>query len=273
MHILFLILAISGIVAQNTTRKSYGKITSSGMFLFFLVASGFKLSFTSALIPYVILFALGYGSAVLFSLLAIKCGPLAITALISSFSLIVPTVYGIAVFGETVKTWFYVGCALLVACLVLVNLKRGEGGVTITLKWVIFVVLSFVGNGLCSTVQAVQQKDFPDQYKSEFMIASLLMVSVVFIAFAIFRERDNVGQTLKKGGILMVICGLANGMSNQCVMKLVGLMDTSLMYPLISAGSIILTSVISRVAYGERLSRSQQIGLALGVASVVFMNL
>ena len=50
-------------------------------------------------------------------------------------------------------------------------------------------------------------------------------------------------------------------------------MAASLMFPLISAGGIILTYIVSRFAYKEKLSLNQNIGVVLGVAAVIFLNL
>ena len=47
----------------------------------------------------------------------------------------------------------------------------------------------------------------------------------------------------------------------------------SLMFPLISAGGIVLTWIISLFFYKEKLTLKQNIGMVLGVISIVFLNL
>lgn len=284
MTVFYLLLGIASLSAQNLIRKSYSRrvdggalifsaVSSASACLFFLCSAGFKLNFVPGLIPYIVLFALGYGSAVVFSYLAIKSGPLCITSLISAYSLVIPTLYGLLVFKEQVGAWFYGGVALLALSLLFINLKKGSGGAKITAVWALFVTLSFAGNGLCSTAQTAQQKAFIGQYKSELMVAALAIVSLTLFILAVTVERRVVARSLKGGCLHMVGCGLINGASNMLVMVLVGMMNASLMFPLLSAGNILLTTAVSVIVYREKLSKAQAVGMGFGIASVVLLNL
>ena len=141
-----------------------------------------------------------------------------------------------------------------------------------TFSWIIFALMAFLGNGACATVQLVQQRDFGGEYKSEFMLVALVIVAVVLFAVAAFAERGDVIACTRRGGIEMTLCGLFKVASNLFVMLVAVRMNASIAYPVISAGGIILTWVISRFFYKERLSLAQNISLVLGIASVVFMN-
>ena len=63
-----------------------------------------------------------------------------------------------------------------------------------------------------------------------------------------------------------------NGAANLFVMILAK-MPASPVYPLISGGSIILTWIIARFFYKEKLTVYQNIGLVLGIGAVAFLNL
>jgi multidrug transporter EmrE-like cation transporter len=71
----------------------------------------------------------------------------------------------------------------------------------------------------------------------------------------------------------MVLCGVANGASNLFVIALSPNMPASIMFPLVSAGGIVLTSLISIFIYRERLSVLQYIGMVLGIGAIVFLNI
>lgn len=62
-------------------------------------------------------------------------------------------------------------------------------------------------------------------------------------------------------------------MVNILVMLLSGMMATSLMFPLISAGGIVITYAVSRLLYKEELTKTQFIGFIAGIISVVLFNL
>jgi multidrug transporter EmrE-like cation transporter len=72
----------------------------------------------------------------------------------------------------------------------------------------------------------------------------------------------------------MMLCGAANGAVNLFVILLsTNKMNPSLMFPLISAGGIVITSLVSIFVYKEKLSLLQYIGVVMGIGAIVFMNL
>ena len=293
---LLLAVVTAGVSAQGIIKKFYnGKTGGAGVFifnslsvfsacLFFVFSSGFKFDFNPQIIPWALGFALCYGASAFAGFLAIMHGPLSLTSLVTSYSLIIPTFYGLIFLDESASAWFWIGLALLCISLFLINSgkkpsaeeeeKKEEGEpVKITLLWAIFALVSFVGNGACSTIQTVQQRTFDGQYKNELMIIALLAVTVIMTVAACFAERKDIIPCTKRGWYWMVLCGVANGVVNLLVMVLSTRMKASLMFPVISAGGIILTWVVSRFLYKEKLSVGQNVALVLGIAAVVFMNL
>ena len=283
LSVSYLVLIIFGTSVQNVLKKLYlNKEKGGGVFVFsaftvltalcfFTVKSLFDFNFSLEVLPYAIGFATGYAFATVFNFLAIGCGPLSLTSLMLSYSLLIPTAWGVLFDGDEVGIFFYIGILLLAVSLVLVNAKRGE--CKITLKWALFALLALVGNGACSTFQAVQSKTFGGKYDGTFMVISLLMVVCVLFVLTFIHEKDKVKISLKSGIILMVGTGLANGLVNLLVMVCSATVNKSIMFPLISAGSIVLTWLISRFFYRERLTAKQNVGMLLGVASIVFLNL
>ncbi len=82
-------------------------------------------------------------------------------------------------------------------------------------------------------------------------------------------------SSIKKGGLLMAGNGLSNGLTNLLVMMAVSViaMNSSVFYPLVSSGSVILTSAIAIFYYGEKFTRMQYVGIASGVVAVVLLNI
>ena len=282
MEYLYLILTIFTISIQSITRKSYNiKTPGGGVFIFsavsifsamifFICSATHPLNFSVAMIPYSLGFGISYGLTVIFSFLSIKEGPLSLTSLITSFSLIIPTVAGIVLFEEKAGIMLYIGLGLLLASLALINLKNED--CKITLKWLIYVGLTFFGNGICSTVQNTYVR-LGVGNKNEFMIIALAIACAMLIVLTLATERKKIALSLRRGVITMTVTGVANGVSNLFVILLSTMMSASLLFPLISAGGIVLTSLIAIFYYKEKLSVTQYVGMLLGIASIVFMNL
>lgn len=65
--------------------------------------------------------------------------------------------------------------------------------------------------------------------------------------------------------------GVLNGLTNYGVIKLNEVkFPASIMFPIISGGSIILTFVCSFILFKEKLSKRQLIGASIGVVAIVF---
>ncbi len=266
---------------QNAAKKSYQRKTeTSTVFLFSLVAtitamllfvllSRFRLSFTLALAPYALGFALSYACAMLGSVLAMKYGSMAIALLASSYSLVIPTLYGVTALGENVSVFAIVGFALLLLSLFLI--RRPAEQCKKDWKFFLCLLLSFAGNGFCSLVQKLQQTAFAGANKSEFMILSLgLCALFLFVGVAVNRERLSPDR---KELFFGTLCGASNGMMNYLVMVLTGLLPNVVLYPSISSGGVVLGFVVATLGYGERLYKRQYVGYFLGLASVLLLQM
>ena len=283
MDILLLCAIIFGTSIQSILKKIFNnKTRGGGVFIFsaitvlaaavfFLASANHPLSFSWEQIPFSLGFAASYATASLFGMLAIREGSLSLTSLATSYSLLIPTLWGLLFNKEEASLWFFVGLALLLVSLFLINSKGGE--IRITLKWTVFVLLAFLGNGICSTVQTEYAGAYGGEGKSEFMIIALLTVFAVLLACAFIADKDTIAPSIKGGLHLMILCGIANGAVNLFVILLSQMMNTSLMFPLISAGGIILTSLVSIFVYKEKLSLKQYIGAVLGIGAIVFMSI
>lgn len=282
LSVLYILIIVVGITVQNAVRKPYtdknggrGSLFFSGVsslfaLLFFLVtASG--LSFNIKILPYSALFAVFYCFANISALLATSCGSLALTSLFISYSLMIPTFYGLIFLKESVSIGFIPGIILLAVSLFLINGRvRVE---KISLKWVIYTAVALVSNGMCSVVQNAQQTAFAGEFKNEFMISALTLVTLAMAVLTVLKERGEIKEYLKSGLKPAAAGGVMNGAVNLFVMLVTGIMSVSLAFPLISAGSIIATYGVSRIIYRERLSKLQLAGFIVGIGSVVFLNI
>lgn len=283
MNTVWLIAIILGVSLQNVTKKSYNQKTNNGgvyifnvvvavvSVIFFACTSGGKLVIPVGLIPYILGFAVAFSLASVFSVLAISNGSLSLSALVISYSLMVPAVYGLLFLHEKAGAGLYVGIAFLLVSLFLINLSKDDASVS--LKWAIFAFLAFVGSGMCSTIQKMQQLAFNGAYKQEFMFFAFFAVMVAMVLIAFGKEREHAKNYVKNGWRLAALCGLMNGLVNLLVMVLSGKMPASVIFPLISAGGIVCTFLISKFVYHEKLSKTQMLGFGFGIASVIFLNI
>ncbi len=286
LTILLTVADVIGISLQNVLKKGYDNRSSSpGVFYFgavmsvsamlvFLVSGIGTLRFLPEVLPYSIVFAVSYFAAMMGQFLALRYGPLSLTTLIASYSLLLPTLYGLIFLHDDISPLFFPGLALLILSLLLIYLKRNreKTNTSVSWKWIVFLIIGFVGNGMCSIVQKMQQISMEGQFKNELMIYALLLITVLMLLSGRILERGQFRTTLREGWKFAVPCGLCNGIVNLLTMVLAGMMAASVEFPILSAGSLLVTFLFSVCLYREKLSLRQWIGAATGVASIILLS-
>lgn len=275
---------------QSIIKRKYNDRVNNGLFLFCTISSAFAclffiitakdLSFRIEQLIMSVAFAVFYCASVITSFLAIKTGSLALTNLIISYSLLLPTFFGIIFLNEDAKSTLLLGIIVLAAALFMTNYQKKNAEAKTdsekpSLKWIILVLLAFFANGMCSIVQNIESRIYGDEGKSLFMIIALACVSVFFAICTLLKksERCQIRENARSGWWLSALCGIANGLTNFFVLYLLTKLPASVMFPIISAGGMIFVFIYSITVLKEKYTLVQKIGYALGVLSIILLNL
>ncbi len=281
--IYFLIVACAG--TQSAMTKLYGKKGESpAVFNALKATSALVLFALMAIINFrfhlpTVLFGLGYGACLCLSMhagyKALCLGPMALTSMLASFSIVIPLLFGIAVWNEKINLMKGIALVLLVFAILMTNadkLKKGakfEGHYAL---WLIFIALTFLCNGFCSVIQKQYQILYPESYSREFMFFAMLLCSVVFMAIALIKARPR--EIFKsQGKHYGVISGLANGLASFFTLVLAGLENATVLFPIISAGTIMAALFCGRFVFKEKLKAHHYLALASGILAVILLKL
>ena len=121
---------------QSPFKKLYQRKSDKGTFLFvamiqlasacfFAGACLFQgFGYEWGVLPYSLLFAFAIATCTITSVVALDCGSLALTSLISSYSLMFPTLYGFVRFKDPVYVSQLIGIAFLVVSLYMTNMVK-----------------------------------------------------------------------------------------------------------------------------------------------------
>ncbi|MBE6651071.1 MAG: DMT family transporter [Ruminococcaceae bacterium] len=235
----------------------------AGIFVFLIMGLVSGMSFH---IP-TVFFGIGYGVFLGISMFtgfkALKHGPMALTSIIASFSLIIPFIFGITVWDESITVYGVIGIILLLCAIVLLNFKSEKG---ITVIWSVLVFSTMVSNGVCSLIQKYHQLYFPKAYRIEFMIWSLLCVLIVT---SIMGKSELKSFKFNFNGI---VSGILNGSANFIVLYLSATENASVLFPIVSVCNVVAVWLIGRIAFRERLKLIQAVGLIFGVVAVMLLS-
>ena len=275
---------LEGIVVKNHSKK-YGNggtvvnaLTCLFSMVFFIVTEAFESDpfyFPWQIWIYGGISIVMFISGFYFTYVAYKIGPFGLTRLISTFSLMFPIVYGLAFLREDTGAFKFIGIALMIAAAVLINLKsdKGKEKQKVTFKWVIFITVSTVANGMIAVLSKMQQLHFENKTSNEFMMISLFGAFLGLSVWGIVTERGKLGIVIKQGALTGFLAGAFNGAKNFMTLLIYLYLPLSISSPFTTGLTMILTFVVSYLLYKERYTKLQLVGVAIGSLSVVLLSL
>lgn len=226
-----------------------------------------------------LLFGLLYGGCMCLSMYAgyraLCLGPMALTSMLVSFSVAIPLVWGVTAGQETLSAVKCMALLFLMCAIVLTNadkLRHGQKKQENHLLWLIFAGLTLLCNGVGSVLQKQHQTLYPEAYSREFMFFAMLLCAVIF-TFAALKKLSLREIKSAKGKRFGVLSGFTNGMANFLTLVLAGFENASVLFPVISAGTILGALLCGRFVFKEKLKINHYAALIMGIAAVVLLKL
>jgi len=190
-----------------------------------------------------------------------------------SGGMVLPAVWGWLFLGEDVLPLRVLGVAVILVSIALTN---RDGGKRPDAKMILACLAVFVLNGFVSVFSKLHQIEtvYPivstECYALYGTVASLLMS--ICLRFALSRGvRKNTSASTEKKPLLraltpiLIVAGYSILGSVSSLLQLWGAVNlpASLLYPMITGGSIVFTSLFAFLFFKERPSRSEWVGIAL----------
>lgn len=209
-----------------------------------------------------IVFGVVTALANIYKMRSLSVGPMHLTLLITTSSMLIPTMSGIF-FGEVFS--FY---KLLVAFVLIffIYLSLGQkGNNKINGKWILFCLLTFLLQGTIGVLQKIHQSS---PHKAE--TGGLLFVAFLCsLAFTFVRVKGDLKGLSGKVAIFAIICGVCTFLMNNINLKLSGMIPSQIFFPLINGSAIVLSSAMSIILFKEKLTAKQYIGLVGGILTLI----
>lgn len=203
-----------------------------------------------------------------YKMLALTKGPMHLTLLFTTSSMIIPTLSGVF-FGESFSFLKLLAVLVLLAFLYLL-FEKGES-TRIGGKWFVFCILAFLFQGTIGVLQKIHQSSAHKKESAGF----LLVAFICAIVFGLVRTKGRMDRSVLCGKLcgIGIICGVCTFAMNYINLKLSGILPSQLFFPLINGSSIVLSSLLSVLAFKERLSSRQIIGFVGGMLSLIIICL
>ena len=233
--------------------------------------------------PMVLLYSVGYG--VFYTCFtigmvgALKVGSTSLTALVKQLSLVGASIWGFFFWDVSLTATAVYGliCIVTSLCLCLLGKEKGAEKESThrhsVWKWIPFALLIAIGNAGCSIIQKYQQIAFDGQHKNMLMVFGVFFSFLVSSCLALREERTHWKEALRSSWWFPFMAGLSSAFANVFVLILLGTeMSTVVIYSGMAVGGLILTTLISRIFFGERLRSLQWVGIGVGAVALVLLN-
>lgn len=285
MELIIYLLIVAATVTQSASTKAFNRCSAhsavfnavkagTALILFALMAApGFQLHWPT------LLFGLLYGGCMCLSMYAgykaLCLGPMALSSMLVSFSVLIPLIWGVTAGQETLNAVKCLALVLLLCAIVLTNadkIKRGQKKQENHALWLTFVGITLLCNGVASVLQKQHQTLYPESYSREFMFFAMLLCAVIFGA-AVLKKLSLAEIRSAKGKRYGVLSGLTNGMANFLTLLLAGFENASILFPVISAGTILGALLCGRFVFKEKLKINHYAALLTGIVAVVLLKL
>lgn len=230
----------------------FGILAISGGFSLFTAALGLLFGVVTALSNY-------------YKMLSLSTGPMHITLLITTSSMIIPTMSGVF-FGESFSLPKL--CLVFVLIFFIYLSLEKQSDKKIKGRWLVFCALAFIFQGSIGVLQKVHQSSSHKGESGSF----LLIAFICSMVYSLIRSRGASFRSLgfsRKLFAFSLVCGVCTFLMNFLNLRLSGLLPSQLFFPVINGSAIILSSLASIVIFKERLNKKQIIGLCGGILSLV----
>ena len=229
-----------------------------------------------------LLFALLYGAVnyvyqVSYSA-AFHAGPVSLTSIICNFNMIVIIPFSALVFKEEIGRYQWIGFGLVAAAMILLNKPSGDNEKKANLRWLLLALLTMVTSGFTGIIQSAYGKYFPPDEKNSFIVIGYVIAALLCFGTAWILKKKG-GLSLFRpdfkfaGGVAII--GAALGFYNILIIlaQEPGNFDSAVLFPVLSVLNFIMTMAASILFLKEHIKFRQWIGVLVGTAAVVLMNL
>jgi len=196
----------------------------------------------------------------------------AITTVANKMSLIIPVCAALILYPEENTFTLLKGIAFFLA-LAGIYLSSTKGGkLSFDKKYLWLIILVFVGQGISDSIFNDFAQKFPNEGSYLFFMVLFFMASVSGILILSGKSIKTRNPLQLKSIFWGVIFGIPNFFSLVFFLKALGSMSSSIVFPLVSMGVVISSSLIGLLLFQEKLTRSNWIGILLSICAIYIFS-
>ena len=212
-----------------------------------------------------------------FYVCAFSKGKMTLTVIINNFSMLIPIAFSYLVFGDPLGLSKTAGIALTLVSLVMISAKVNNstgGKKSDNILWAVLMVIVFLSNGFCSVNQKVYSITSPKLEIFEFVaiayISASLISAVILLSMRLSKNHYRsklTGKMYISGACAGIILGIF-----QCIYTYSNsVIHGTMLYSTYNCATSILSVMVGRLFFKEKLTIKQLIGVIIGIVSILLL--
>ncbi len=213
-----------------------------------------------------------------FKTMAFSDGPVALTTLISSCAFLITTAYSVCFEHDSIGAGKMLGILLLLVFLVLcIDLQEKSDAEKrpISIKWLIWTLLLFAAGGSVGIFYRLFGKSNAATHMNSMMLAASLFSAVFFFigGICVNHLRDLPSPKLSPKALhYALLAGLTSCVYNRLNFSLANLIPGTIFFPVSNGVMVMLSALIGRFFFDEKLKGRRIVGLLLGTVAIAIIG-
>ena len=262
----------------NAVRESIVFNMLVGLFstVVFWIAGGFNVECTPYSLLMAFLMSLFVGIYTMIGFKIMSMGSMTVyTVFLMLGGAVVPYIYGVLFLNEAVTFINVLALLLVIAAVMLNSFDKNAGRQSVQFLFLCFIV--FLLNGAVSVVSKMHQIE--TQYRVVSADAFVLLKSAVrFLFFAVLLPfcGKSCEPALKLSGkmyIVMICCAVVSGFSYMLQLVAASYVPATILYPIVTGGTIAGTALFDRFCFGQRLNNRTKISIVICIIALVLFGI
>lgn len=204
----------------------------------------------------------------LFALSSQKAG-VAITAVFSKMSVVIPVIFGIFLYAEHLNILKILGIIATLFAFLLVFYKKEKSKI----KWavIIFPILIFFGNGLIDTLLKYIEHHFI-KGDTNYFLTTIFITALIFgllvSAIKYLKNRKGIDKASFIGGLIL---GILNYATTYCMILAMSKFESNVLFPIQNVGIVMVSALFGLVLFKEKLSLINWIGISVAISAILLI--
>ncbi len=206
----------------------------------------------------------------LFALSSQKAG-IAITAVSSKMSVVIPTLAGFILFFEQGSIVKILGILLALLALYMALRKDKKDKIKLSWKVILLPLFLFLGTGINDLMMKIAEHYYVTD-DLLLLLANIFFVALLIGSSVLLFNLKKTPQALKFKNILAgSMLGLINFGSTYFLFKSMACYDNSVLFPVRNAGVVALTALVALIFFSEKLSKTNWAGIGIAIIAIIMI--